>query len=117
MLHQTPFATFAAAGTAGTLLILASYVLTSAGAMRQVLRRVEPNVRRWQAVIPVVAIAVLGYVFYKSVSPWPHGGAAWAILVVAGWTVLAVVSSLHPPQRFARFLGVDEAERSAVPQP
>jgi amino acid transporter len=113
VLHQTPFATFAAAGTAGTLLILASYVLTSAGAMRHVLRRVEPTVRRWQAVIPLVAIAVLGYVFYKNVSPWPHGGEAWAILVVAGWTVLAIVVSLHPPQRFARFLGVDEAEESA----
>jgi amino acid transporter len=110
VLHQTAFATFAAAGTAGTLLILASYVLTSAGAMRQVLRRVEPNVGRWQAVIPVVAIGVLGYVFYKSIVPWPSGAEQWAILIVAAWTVLAIVSSLHPPQRFSRFLGVDDSE-------
>ena len=108
VLDQSPFATFAAAGTAGTLLILAAYVLTSAGAMRQVVRRVDPKVPRWQAGIPVVAIAVLGFVFYKSVSPWPHGGQAWALAVVGAWTVVAIVTSIHPPQRFAKFLGTDE---------
>lgn len=116
VLHQTPFATFAAAATAGTLLILASYVLTSAGAMRQILRRVESNVPRWQAVIPVVAIGVLGFVFYKSVVPWPSGGERWAIIVVAGWTAVAIGTSLHPPQRFARFLGIDDAEENKVGQ-
>jgi hypothetical protein len=109
VLHETPFATFAAAGTAGTLLILAAYVLTSAGAMRQVLRRVDPKVPRWQAGIPVVGIVVLGYVFYKSVVPWPHGGEAWALLVVAAWTVVAIATSIHPPQRFSKFLGTEDA--------
>ncbi len=108
-LHQAPFATFAAAGTAGTLLILAAYVLTSAGATRQVVGRVDSGVPRWQAAIPVVAIAVLGYVFYKVVVPWPHGGEAWALLAVAVWSVVAIASSIHPPQRFSRFLGVDDA--------
>lgn len=109
VLNQAPFATFAAAGTAGTLLILAAYVLTSAGAMRQVARRVDPRVPRWQAVIPVLAIVVLGYVFYKSVVPWPSGGEAWALLVVALWTAVAIGTSLHPPRRFSKFLGVDDA--------
>jgi amino acid transporter len=114
LLHQAPFATFAAAGIAGTLLILAAYVLTSAGAMRQVAGRVDPKVPRWQAVIPAVAIVVLGYVFYKSVVPWPHGGQAWAILAVAIWTVVAIVSSLHPPERFSKFLGVDDAVEAVL---
>ena len=109
VLNQAPFATFAAAGTAGTLLILAAYVLTSAGATRQLAGRVDPRVPRWQAVIPVLAIVVLGYVFYKSVVPWPSGGQAWALLVVALWTAVAIGTSLHPPQRFSRFLGVDDA--------
>jgi amino acid transporter len=109
LLHQSPFDTFAAAGTAGVLLILACYALTSAGAGRQVAARVDPAVGRWQVVIPAGAILVLGYVFYKNVVPWPSGGEEWAVLVAAGWVVVAVVSVLHPPQRFARFLGVDDA--------
>ena len=108
-LGQSPLNTFAAAGTAGTLLILACYALTSAGAGRQVANRVDPSVGRWQAIIPAVAILVLGYVFYKNVVPWPHGGEAWAIVVAIGWTVLAIVTVRHPPERFARFLGVDDA--------
>jgi amino acid transporter len=113
VVHQAPFATFAAAGTAGTLLILAAYVLTSGGAMRQVASRVDPKVPRWQAVIPVVAIAVLGYVFYKSVVPWPHGGQAWALLAVGIWALVAIVTSIHPPERFSRFLGVGDAAKAA----
>jgi amino acid transporter len=109
VLAQTPFETFAAAGTAGTLLILVAYGLTSAGAMRQVARRIDPKVPRWQAVIPVVAIAVLGYVFYKTILPLPHGGEAWALLVVAVWAVVAIATSLHPPQRFSKFLGTDDS--------
>lgn len=117
VVHQTPFATFAAAGTAGTLLILAAYVLTSAGAARQVASRVDPRVPRWHAAIPVVAISVLGYVFYKSVVPWPHGGQAWALLAAAVWTAVAVVTSVHPPARFSRFLGVGDAVAVAVESP
>ncbi len=117
VLHQTPFDTFAAAGTAGTLLILGCYVLTSAGATRQVYGQVDPSVPRWQAVIPVGAIVVLGYVFYKNIVPWPQGGEAWALFVVGAWTVVAVVTVLHPPERFAKFLGVGADDADAEPAP
>jgi len=109
VLHQRPFGTFAAAGTAGTLLILGCYTLTSLGAGRQVARRTDRAVPRWQAVVPFTAVGVLGYVFYQNVVPWPHGGEAWAVLVAAGWVVVAVATVLHPPERFAHFLGVDDA--------
>jgi len=108
-LGQSPFDTFAAAGTAGVLLILACYALASVGAGRQIAERVDPRVPRWQAVVPVVAIGVLGYVFYENVVPWPHGGEAWAVLVAAGWVVVAIATVLHPPKRFSQFLGVDNA--------
>ena len=91
VLGQDPFATFAAAGTAGVLLILAAYMLTSAG----------------------VAIVVLGYVFYKNVVPWPTGGTQWAVILVIAWTVLSIVSSFRPPSRFSTFLGVDDAVEPA----
>lgn len=114
-LGQSPFDTFAAAGTAGTLLVLACYTLASMGAGRQIAGRVDPGVPRWQAAVPAVAIVVLGYVFYQNVVPWPSGGEAWAVLVAAGWVVVAVASVLHPPKRFSRFLGVDDSVGTADP--
>jgi amino acid transporter len=108
-LGQAPEDTFAAAGTAGTLLILAAYLLTSAGAARQVANRVEASVPRWQTIIPIAAIVVLGYVFYKNVDPWPSGSEGWAVIVAGALAVLAVFTSLRPPARFSRFLGVEGA--------
>jgi amino acid transporter len=108
-LGQDPEETFAAAGTAGTLLILAAYVLTSAGAARQVATKVEAAVPRWQTVIPIAAIGVLGYVFYKNVVPWPSGSEGWAVIVAGALTVVALITALHPSARFSRFLGVEGA--------
>ena len=76
-------------------------------------RGVDPSVGRWQAAIPVVAIVVLGYVFYKNVVPWPTGGTQWAVILVIAWTVLSIVSSFRPPSRFSTFLGVDDAVEPA----
>jgi hypothetical protein len=56
-----------------------------------------------------VAIVVLGNVCYESVVPWPHAGQAWGLLAVVIWTVVATVSSIHPPERFSQFVGVDDA--------
>lgn len=109
VLGQGPFITFAAAGAAGTLLILVAYVMTSLGAIRQMRGRTDLSIPRWQAVIPIGAIVVLGYVFYKNVIPFPHGSQAWALLVAAGWAGAAAITAFYPARRFAGFAGVEAA--------
>jgi amino acid transporter len=54
-------------GTIGVLSLLVAYIVTNVGALRYLFGRVR-RAPMWQAVIPVIAIAILGYTIYKQVS-------------------------------------------------
>jgi len=55
-------------GTIGVFLILVAYILTDVGAIRFFAAR---RLWRWQWVIPVLAILVLGYTLYSNIYPVP----------------------------------------------
>jgi amino acid transporter len=95
------FDTFLWSGTIGTLILLVAYVLTTIGAIRLVfVQRRMPAVPRWQVVVPVLALVVLGYTLYRNVSPYPSyddGPAFWFPIVAGGWLLAGVIAVLVAP--------------------
>ena len=109
-----PTDTFAWSGTIGTLILLVAYVLTTIGAILLVFVRRRMPVPRWQVVIPLAALVLLGYTLYRNVIPYPPSGAErWFPVVAGGWLALALVLVLAAP-RTARRLGVALAEAEHI---
>ena len=71
------FSVFANSGVIGTLILLVAYVLATIGAMRLLFFSGDTTTRRWEIVIPVLALVVLGYTIYRNVVPYPTGEAGW----------------------------------------
>ncbi|RBY78895.1 APC family permease [Geodermatophilus sp. TF02-6] len=96
-----PFEVFLWSGTIGTLILLVAYVLTTIGAIRLVfVERRMPAVPRWQVVVPVLALVVLGYTLYRNVVPFPSpsdGAPFWNPVVAAAWLATCVVAVLAAP--------------------
>jgi hypothetical protein len=113
-----PTDTFAWSGTIGTLILLVAYVLTTVGAIWLVfVRRRMPSVPRWQIVVPLAALVLLGYTLYRNVIPYPPSGPPrWFPVVAGGWLAVALVLVLAAPGT-ARRLGraLSAAERIAAP--
>lgn len=79
--------------TIGTIALLVAYAMATAGAFRFLFLDGEARAPRWQAVIPVLAMAFVGYTLYKNVvgvvGPYrffPY--VVLALLVVAGVIVV-----------------------------
>ena len=93
MLGAQPFDVFTISATTGTLILLVAYILATLGAVRLLFLPGDARVRRWEVVIPVLGLALLGYTLYRNVVPWPAGTAVWgpglavAILVCVVLTV------------------------------
>ena len=64
---------FAKSGMIGTLILLVAYVLATIGAMRLLFFSGDTTTRRWEIVIPLLALVVLGYTIYRNVVPYPTG--------------------------------------------
>ena len=81
--------------TIGTIALLVAYAMATAGAFRFLFLAGRPKAPRWQAVIPVLALAFVLYTIYKNVVG-VHGPYRFfpyivlAVLVVAGSIVLTV---------------------------
>jgi hypothetical protein len=59
----------------------------------------------WQVVIPLAALALLGYTLYRNVIPYPSSGPGhWFPIVAGGWLLAAIVAVLLAPAT-ARRLG------------
>ncbi len=65
------FDVFVGAGTIGTLIILVAYVFATIGAMKLLFFSGPSRVARWEIVIPVLGILVLGYTLLRNVVPYP----------------------------------------------
>jgi len=91
------FSVFANSGVIGTLILLVAYVLATIGAMRLLFFSGDTTTRRWEIVIPVLALVVLGYTIYRNVIPYPTGEAGWNPAICAVWLLLAVVLVLVRP--------------------
>ncbi len=83
---------FAWSGTIGTLILLVAYVLATIGAIRLLFVQRRMAVPMWQVVIPVAALALLGYTIYRNVIPYPKSGPPhWFPIVGAGWIALCTL--------------------------
>jgi amino acid transporter len=97
--NAKPFDTFLWSGTIGTLILLVAYVLATIGCIKLIwIDKKMPQVPRWEIVIPLAALVVIGYTIYRNVIPYPTSGPAqWFPVVAFGWVLLvALVAFLVP---------------------
>ncbi|HXP21690.1 MAG TPA: APC family permease [Streptosporangiaceae bacterium] len=97
VLRGDPFTLFAEAGTIGTLILLVVYILATIGMVRLVFFTGQTVVRRWELVIPVLGVIVLGYTLFRNVWPLPTGVAWWGPSVAIGWIVVGLIWVLARP--------------------
>ena len=74
----------------------------------------------WQLVIPLAALALLGYTLYRNVIPYPASGPGRWLPVVAGcWLLAAVIAVLAAPgaaRRLGGRLTAAEGLHSTAPE-
>ena len=100
VLGGDPFTLFLESGTIGTLILLVVYVLATIGMVRLVFfpgPSGVSTVRRWELVIPVLGIVVLGYTLFRNVWPLPTGVAWWGPSVAIAWLVVGIAWVLARP--------------------
>jgi amino acid transporter len=81
-------------GTIGVLSMIVAYVVTNAGAFKLfVLDRGE---RRWELIVPPLAILFLVYVFWRNASgvPWPYDRFPW---LVGAWAAIGLAIVVAVP--------------------
>ncbi|MFD0535453.1 APC family permease [Actinomadura luteofluorescens] len=105
----SPFDMYFYWATLGVIGLLVVYAVTSLGALRYLFTRgLAP---RWEAVIPVVAVAYLAYVFYKQVWPVPDPPYNLFPYIVAAWLLAGVTMIVFRPELTRRIgEGFERAE-------
>ncbi|MCA1848460.1 MAG: APC family permease [Actinobacteria bacterium] len=98
-------------GTIGVLAMLVTYIVTNVGALRFLF--LSRRVRAWEAIFPVVALAILVYVIYANVYPVQDFPFNLFPYVVAVWLVVGLAIVLLVPG-LARRIGVGLAEREGL---
>jgi len=93
-LRTDPFTLFVFTGTIGTLILLVVYVLATIGMVKLVFFSGDTSVRRWELLIPVLGIVVLGYTLLRNVYPFPTGSAWWGPGTAAGWLLVGIIGIL-----------------------
>lgn len=92
---EVPFDIFIWTSTIGTLILLVAYLLTTIGAIRLLFVQRKLRVPMWEIVIPIAAVAVLGYTLYVNLLPDPYPAsnepAFWFPIIAAGWLVIALI--------------------------
>ncbi len=95
-------------GTIGVFLILVAYILTNIGALRFFVSR---RLWRWQWIIPVLAILVLGYTLYSNIYPIPAPPYNIFPYVALAWLVIGLVIVFASPTLVRRIgLHLEESE-------
>ena len=110
VLRGDPFTLFLYAGTIGTLILLVVYVLATIGMIKLVFFSGQDQVRRWEMIVPVLGIVVLGYTLFRNIYPFPSGSAWWGPGTAIVWLVLGVVGALVLPGAARAGLALMRAE-------
>jgi amino acid transporter len=81
-------------GTIGVLSMIIAYIVTNAGAIK--LFAIDRRERKWELIVPPVAILFLAYVFWRNASgvPYPYDRFPW---LVAGWAVIGLAIVIAVP--------------------
>jgi hypothetical protein len=91
--------------------MLVTYMVTNVGALRFLF--LSRRVRAWEAIIPLIALAILAYVIYANVYPVPDFPFNIFPYIVAAWLVLGLGIVLLVPG-LARRIGANLAEREGL---
>jgi amino acid transporter len=91
--------------------MLVTYIVVNVGALRFLF--LSGRVRAWEAIVPVVALAILVYVIYANIYPVPDFPLNIFPYVVAAWLVLGLGIVLLVPG-LARRIGANLAEREGL---
>jgi amino acid transporter len=107
------FDIFAGSGVIGTLIILVAYAFATIGAIKLLFFSGQNVVRKWEIVIPIAGLVVLGYTLFRNVWPYPDSGtpAFYYPIVVAIWLGLCAAFVLGMPglsKRVGERLEADE---------
>lgn len=97
--------------TMGTFPLLVAYMCTTAGAIRLLFFR-ERAVPRWEIAIPLAALAFLGYVLWKNLSPVPDHPYNLFPYITAAWLVAGVAITVAVPgltRRIGAHLALQQA--------
>jgi amino acid transporter len=97
--------------TIGVLSMLVTYIVVNVGALRFLF--VSRRVRAWEAIVPVVALAILVYVIYANVYPVPDFPFNIFPYIVAAWLIVGLGIALLVPG-LARRIGANLAEREGL---
>jgi amino acid transporter len=98
-------------GTIGVLSLLVAYIVTNVGAIRFLFGRVR-RAPMWQIVVPLIAIAFLGYTIYKNIkgATFPYDRFP---IVVAIWLLVGLVIVIALPG-LARRIGAGLAREEGM---
>jgi amino acid transporter len=94
--------------TVGVLTLLVAYIVTNAGALRFLF--LSRRVPAWEAVFPLVGLAILLYVIYKNVYPAPDFPFNLFPYIAGAWLLIGLGSVLFVPG-LARRIGANLAAR------
>jgi len=101
-------ALFGYLGTIGVFLILVAYILTNVGAIRFFVAR---RLWRWQWIIPLLAILILGYTLYSNLYPVPAPPYNIFPYVALAWLVIGLIIAFASPALVGRIgLHLEENE-------
>jgi amino acid transporter len=98
-------------GTIGVLSMLVTYIVVNVGALRFLF--FSGRVRAWEAIVPVIALAILVYVIYANVYPVPDFPFNLFPYIVAAWLMVGLGIILLVPG-LARRIGANLAERERL---
>jgi hypothetical protein len=82
--------------TIGTLSLLVAYGFATVGAFRFLFLKLPRKAPRWQAAVPVLALAFVGYTIYKNVVG-VVGPYRFFPYIVLGWLLIAVIMLIAVP--------------------
>jgi amino acid transporter len=105
--NAVPFDTFLWSGTIGTLILLVAYILATVGCIKLIwIDKKMPHVRRWEIVIPLLALAMIVYTIYRNVIPYPTSGPSqWFPVVSLGWILVVTLVAFLVPGFAQRLAG------------
>ncbi len=97
VLGATAFDEFNWFGTIGTLILLVVYLLATAGAFHLLFVSKKLEVPKYEMIMPIMAIVMLGYTIFRNIYPYPTGALAWLPLASGVWIALALAAILLVP--------------------
>ena len=118
-MRRTRTSSYFYAATAGTIALLVAYAMVTLGALRFLWATGKARVPLYEIVVPIGALAVIGYVIYRQMDPNGTGSSSlWNTSLGLIVPAVGVVGALLLPgfaSNFGHHLSDDELVAEALP--